>query len=81
LYTYRLAGQAVIVTSLILIGGFGTLLFSSFDGTYYTGLLIGLTLLIGVVAELTLLPILILTFMRKQPAIVTTWWRRRAKKV
>lgn len=61
-YTYRLAGQAVIVTSLILIGGFGTLLFSSFDGTYYTGLLIGLTLLIGVVAELTLLPILILRF-------------------
>jgi uncharacterized protein len=63
-YTYRLAGQAVIVTALILVGGFGTLLFSSFDGTYYTGLLIGLTLLIGVVAELTLLPILILTFWR-----------------
>lgn len=64
LYTYRLAGQAVIVTSLILVGGFGTLLFSSFDGTFYTGLLIGLTLLLGVVAELTLLPILILTFWR-----------------
>ncbi|MBC7448301.1 MAG: MMPL family transporter [Hymenobacteraceae bacterium] len=78
LYTYRLAGQAVIVTALILIGGFGTLLFSSFDGTYYTGLLIGLTLLIGVVAELTLLPILILTFLRKNP---TGWrgWRRRAR--
>ena len=76
LYTYRLAGQAVIVTSLILIGGFGTLLFSSFDGTYYTGLLIGLTLLIGVVAELTLLPVLILIFLRKKP---TGWrrWRRR----
>ncbi len=64
LYTYRLAGQAVIVTSLILIGGFGTLLFSTFDGTFYTGLLIGLTLLIGVAAELTLLPILILSFWR-----------------
>jgi len=58
--TYILAGQAVIVTSLILVGGFGTLLFSSFDGTFYVGLLIGLTLLFGVVAELTLLPLLIL---------------------
>ena len=78
LYTYRLAGQAVIVTALILIGGFGTLLFSSFDGTYYTGLLIGLTLLLGVVAELTLLPILILTFMKKKPAGWRGWqpWRR-----
>jgi predicted RND superfamily exporter protein len=42
------------------VGGFGTLLFSSFDGTFYVGLLIGLTLLFGVVAELTLLPLLIL---------------------
>ncbi len=77
LYTYRLAGQAVIVTSLILIGGFGTLLFSSFDGTYYTGLLIGLTLLIGVVAELTLLPILILTFLKRKPVGWRGWRRGR----
>ncbi len=60
--TYLLAGKAVIVTSLILVGGFCTLLFSSFDGTFYVGLLIGLTLLFGVVAELTLLPLLILYF-------------------
>lgn len=60
--TYLLAGKAVIVTSLILVGGFSTLLFSSFDGTFYVGFLIGLTLLFGVVAELTLLPILILYF-------------------
>ncbi|NML64319.1 MMPL family transporter [Hymenobacter sp. RP-2-7] len=58
--TYLLAGKAVIVTSLILVGGFCTLLFSQFDGTFYVGLLIGLTLLFGVVAELTLLPLLIL---------------------
>ena len=65
--TYLLAGKAVIVTSLILVGGFSTLLFSSFDGTFYVGLLIGLTLLFGVVAELTLLPLLILYFYRHQP--------------
>ncbi|WP_303311605.1 RND family transporter [Hymenobacter sp. BT730] len=65
--TYLMAGKAVIVTSLILVGGFSTLIFSSFDGTFYVGLLIGLTLLFGVVAELTLLPILILYFYRHKP--------------
>ena len=67
--TYLLAGKAVITTSLILVGGFSTLLFSKFDGTFYVGLLIGLTLLFGVVAELTLLPLLILYFY-KRPAPV-----------
>ena len=69
-HTYLLAGKAVIVTSLILVGGFSTLIFSSFDGTFYVGLLIGLTLLFGVVAELTLLPILILGFYKHQPAAI-----------
>ncbi|MBF9140529.1 efflux RND transporter permease subunit [Hymenobacter properus] len=69
-HTYLLAGKAVIVTSLILVGGFSTLLFSSFDGTFYVGLLIGLTLLFGVVAELTLLPLLILYFYRHKPKAI-----------
>ena len=69
-HTYLLAGKAVVVTSLILVGGFSTLLFSSFDGTFYVGLLIGLTLLFGVVAELTLLPLLILYFYRHKPKAV-----------
>ncbi|GAC1367045.1 MAG: hypothetical protein NVSMB30_00060 [Hymenobacter sp.] len=72
-HTYLLAGKAVITTSLILVGGFSTLLFSKFDGTFYVGLLIGLTLLFGVVAELTLLPLLILYFYKRpgqRPAAV-----------
>ena len=68
--TYLMAGKAVIVTSLILVGGFSTLIFSSFDGTFYVGLLIGLTLLFGVVAELTLLPILILWLYRHKPKAI-----------
>jgi len=68
--TYLLAGKAVITTSLILVGGFSTLLFSKFDGTFYVGLLIGLTLLFGVVAELTLLPLLILYFYKRKPGPV-----------
>ncbi|MBF9220404.1 efflux RND transporter permease subunit [Hymenobacter ruricola] len=70
--TYLLAGKAVVTTSLILVGGFSTLLFSKFDGTFYVGLLIGLTLLFGVVAELTLLPLLILYFYKRpKPALFT----------
>ena len=57
-------------SSLILVGGFSTLLFSKFDGTFYVGLLIGLTLLFGVVAELTLLPLLILYFYKRRPTVV-----------
>ena len=68
-HTYLLAGKAVVTTSLILVGGFSTLLFSKFDGTFYVGLLIGLTLLFGVVAELTLLPLLILYFYKRPKAL------------
>ena len=70
--TYLLAGKAVIVTSLILVGGFSTLLFSTFDGTFYVGFLIGLTLLFGVIAELTLLPILILYFYKPKRQLAPT---------
>ena len=51
------------------MGGFSTLLFSKFDGTFYVGLLIGLTLLFGVVAELTLLPLLILYFYKRPKTV------------
>lgn len=63
--TYISTGKAIIITSIILSGGFFTLVFSSFLGTFYVGLLISLTLLFAVIADLTLLPILILLFFRK----------------
>lgn len=55
-------GKAIIITSCILMGGFMTLVFSSFDGTFYVGLFVSLTLLFAVVADLYLLPVLILYF-------------------
>jgi predicted RND superfamily exporter protein len=61
-YTFKHAGKAIILNSSILVCGFFTLLFSSFDGTFYTGLLIGLTLLFGIAAEIFLLPVLLLYF-------------------
>ncbi|QNF35924.1 MMPL family transporter [Adhaeribacter swui] len=62
--TYLTTGKAVIITSCILMGGFGTLIFSTFEGTFYVGLLISLTLLFAVLSDLLLLPILVVYFFR-----------------
>ncbi|MDZ4823656.1 MAG: MMPL family transporter [Flavobacteriales bacterium] len=62
--TFLTTGKAMVVTSLILCAGFVMLIFSSFMGTFYIGLLIGLTLIIAMVAELTLAPILLLWLYR-----------------
>jgi predicted RND superfamily exporter protein len=60
--TFLSTGKAIIVTSMILSGGFLILLLSSFGGTFYTGLLISLTLLFALVIDLTLLPVLFMLF-------------------
>ena len=57
-------GKAIVVTSLILCGGFLTLTSSSFLGTFHIGLLISLTLLFAVLADLTFLPWLVLRWFR-----------------
>ena len=59
-------GKAIIITSCMLIAGFLTLLFSSFQGTFLMGLLISLTLIFAVLAELTLLPVLVMLFFKKK---------------
>ncbi len=63
--TYISTGKAIILTTLILCGGFLTLIFSEFLGTYYVGLLISLTLAFAVLSDLVLLPVLILLFYRE----------------
>jgi uncharacterized protein len=52
-------GKAITLTTLILAGGFFTLIFSSFSGVHYIGLLIFITLCIALIMDLTLLPALI----------------------
>jgi len=64
--TYLSTGKAVIITSIILSGGFLTLILSSFGGTFYTGLLVSLTLLFALVIDLSLLPVLIMLFFRQK---------------
>ncbi len=62
--TFISAGKAIIITSCILVAGFLTLLFSSFDATFYVGLFVSLTLFFAVIGDLYLLPILVLLFYR-----------------
>lgn len=49
-------GKAIIVTSLILLAGFGTLMTSVFTSTVYMGLLVCLTVIGALLADLVLLP-------------------------
>lgn len=62
--TYLSTGKAIMVTSIILCSGFFTLLFSTFASTYYIGLLVSITLFLAVIADLILLPVLLILFYR-----------------
>lgn len=55
-YTTVKTGKAIIVTSVILMVGFGSLLTSVFISTVYMGLLVGLTVLTALLCDLFLLP-------------------------
>lgn len=59
------AGKALMITSIMLLSGFASLVFSSFASVFYMGLLVSLTLFLALVADLVLLPILVLRFLRK----------------
>ena len=58
--SYLSSGKAIIVTSLILVGGFLTLLFSSFTSTFYMGLMGSVTLFIALALDLMIMPLIML---------------------
>lgn len=58
--TIRDTGLSIIYTSLILVAGFGVFALSQFDGTKSLGYLTSITLLLAMVANLILLPALLL---------------------
>lgn len=66
--TYLSTGKAIVVTTLILCGGFLTLIMSDFQGTFYIGFLISIALFLAVIADLTLLPVLLVIFYKKKTA-------------
>lgn len=57
--TFLSTGKAIVITSVLLILGFGVLLFSAFQTTFLTGLLVSLALLFALFADLVLLPVLL----------------------
>lgn len=57
--TMHISGKAIILTSLVLIFSFLALTTSNFKGTYYIGVLVSITLVAAVLADLFLLPQLI----------------------
>lgn len=56
---YVFTGKAIILTSIILFGGFISLCFSSFQSTFYIGILVTLTLIFALAFDLTFLPALL----------------------
>lgn len=58
-------GKAICITSIILFFGFLSLLFSSFVGTYYVGLLVSITLFSAVLADLIIAPVFIRMLMKE----------------
>lgn len=64
LATFRHAGSAMLITSIIMSAGFSLYLFSNFGATFYLGLFVSLSLLIALVIDLTLLPLLLIHFQK-----------------
>ncbi|HQQ93746.1 MAG TPA: MMPL family transporter [Bacteroidia bacterium] len=66
--TYLGIGKAMILTTLVLFGGFMCLLFSSFGGTFYIGLLVSACLVFALAADMSITPLLLLLYHRKSHA-------------
>lgn len=64
--TIRYTGISMFYTAFILFFGFGIFVASGFKGTVFLGLLVSLTLLIGMISNLILLPSFLLTLDKRQ---------------
>jgi hypothetical protein len=65
--TIHSTGISIVYTSIVLTAGFIIFCFSSFGGTKALGWLTSLTLITATIANLVLLPALILSFYKKKP--------------
>ncbi|MFP8877913.1 MAG: MMPL family transporter, partial [Myxococcota bacterium] len=55
-HTVRTAGRPIILTSLVLLGGFGVLAFSSFNPNVHFGLISAVVVVLALIADLVMLP-------------------------
>ena len=60
--TFKHAGSAMLITSIIMCAGFSLYLFSNFGTSCYLGLFVSLSLLTALIIDLSLLPLLLITF-------------------
>ncbi len=65
-HTYAETGKPVFLTTLILLGGFISLVLSDFESIRLFGLLTCLTLLVALLAEIVLLPVLLMALFKKK---------------
>lgn len=54
--TFLVSVKAITITTIILIFGFISLIFSSFTGTYYVGVLVCITLISALIADVYIIP-------------------------
>ncbi len=64
--TIRFTGISMVYTAIILFFGFGIFVASGFKGTIFLGLLVSITLLIGMISNLILLPCFLMTLDKRQ---------------
>lgn len=62
--TFVVSAKAITITTLLLVVGFISLVFSSFTGTYYVGILICVTLISAWLADIFVIPQLLYFFNR-----------------
>ncbi len=65
--TYFETGKAVLLTTLILLGGFVSLITSDFASIYLFGLLTAITLFVALLSEIFLLPVLLTFLFKRKP--------------
>lgn len=59
-------GEPIIITTIILTSGFAIFCFSQFAATFHTGLFVSVSFIVALIADLTLLPVLILYFLPRK---------------
>jgi predicted RND superfamily exporter protein len=64
--TYLSTGKAMILTAMVIAAGFGTLMLSDFKSTFYVGMMISVTLIFALIAELVLMPVLLIALYGKK---------------
>jgi hypothetical protein len=60
------AGHAIVLTSILLVFGFGVLVFSPLTSTYFFGLLSCITMAAAVLGDLIILPAMLQVFDKDQ---------------